>query len=222
MVIVLFFTNLGPYRDCKEVYDNGHHKSGVYTLNPDNKGNFQAYCNMDVDGGGWTVFQRRKDGTVNFYRNWKDYVTGFGNLNGEHWLGLEKINRLTATGKTTLRVDLGDYSANKVFAKYNSFKVGNAASKYTLHVTGYSGNAGDSLSHHNGMKFTTKDSDNDHYKSNCAVAFKGAWWYVGCFRSNLNGLYSKTQRTGTQYNNWYHWKKAYVSMKFSEMKLKRQ
>ena len=87
---------------------------------------------------------------------------------------------------------MGDYSGNKVIAKYNSFKVGNAASKYTLHVAVYSG-IGDSFFGHNGMKFTTKDSDNDRYKTNCAVVCKGAWWYVGCFASNLNGLYSKTQ-----------------------------
>ena len=74
----------------------------MYTLNPDNKDTFQAYCNMYVDGRGWTVFQRRKDGSVNIYHSWKDYVTGFDDLNGEYWLGLEKINRLTATGKITL------------------------------------------------------------------------------------------------------------------------
>ena len=80
------------YRDCKDAYDKGYRKSGIYTLNPDSGRSFQAYCTMRTDGGGWTVFQRRKDGSVNFLRNWSTYVKGFGNPDGEHWLGLEKIH----------------------------------------------------------------------------------------------------------------------------------
>ena len=169
------------------------------------------------------MFQRRMDGSVDFYRNWNDYVAGFGNLNGEHWLGLEKMYRLTAAAsRSTLRVDLGDFSGNKAYAKYNSFKIGNSATKYTLHVSGYSGNAKDSFGYHNGMKFSTKDSDNDRSKSNCATVFKGAWWYNACYYSSLNGYYSKTKRIGGQYLNWHGWKNSHEALKFDEMKLKRQ
>ena len=141
-----------------------------------------------MSDGGWTVFQRRMDGTVHFYRSWADYVKGFGDLNGEFWLGLNKVNRLTKNS-TNLRVDLEDFEGNKKYATYNSFQVGNAVTKYTLHVSGYGGNAGDSLSNHDGMKFSTYNQDNDVYSGNCAARFKGAWWYGCCHHSNLNGLY---------------------------------
>ena len=96
------------------------------------------------------MFQRRKDGSVNFLRNWSAYVKGFGNPDGEHWLGFEKIHRLTKAS-SMLQVDM------------IPFKVGDTASKYTLLATSYSRNAGNSLGYHNGMKFSTKDSDNDRW-----------------------------------------------------------
>ena len=74
---------------------------------------------MDSDDGGWTVFQRRMDGSEDFYRGWKDYNKGFGDLNGEFWLGLNKIYRLTRNSdiNTTLRVDLEGFDGVKLFAK---------------------------------------------------------------------------------------------------------
>ncbi len=111
---------------------------------------------MVTDGGGWTVFQRRIDGSVDFYRNWIDYEEGFGDLVGEFWLGLTKIYRLTKTGNTRLRIDLGDFEDNYRYAKYSSFSIGDNTTDYTLAVTGYTGDAGDSLAgYHNGQKFTT-------------------------------------------------------------------
>ena len=81
------------------------------------------------------MFQRRMDGSVDFYRNWFDYQQGFGNLTGEFWQGLDKIHRLTTTG-TELRVDLQDFEGNSAYAQYTNFSVGDSASKYTLSVTG--------------------------------------------------------------------------------------
>uniref|UniRef100_A0A1X7TEI7 Fibrinogen C-terminal domain-containing protein n=1 Tax=Amphimedon queenslandica TaxID=400682 RepID=A0A1X7TEI7_AMPQE len=166
-------------RDCKELYDQGHTCSGVYTIKPDELPAFEVYCDMS-NGGGWTVFQRRMDGLVNFYLKWADYQKGFGDLNGEFWLGLDKIHRLTATGNTSLRVDL--------FAHYSTFIVGDAHTKYTLTVGGYSGNAGDSLSGHDKMKFSTHDYDNDIADGNCAIAYKGAWWYTKGHLSLMVGI----------------------------------
>ena len=56
---------------------------------------------METDGGGWTVVQRRMDGSVDFSRDWFGYENGFGNLNFEFWLGLSKIYRLTKGGQDT-------------------------------------------------------------------------------------------------------------------------
>ena len=105
---------------------------------------------MDSDDGGWTVFQRRMDGSEDFYRGWKDYNKGFGDLNGEFWLGLNKIYRLTRNSdiNTILRVDLEGFDGVKLFAKYDQFKVLDYSNQYQLVVAGYSGDAGDSLSYH--------------------------------------------------------------------------
>ncbi|XP_046861551.1 ryncolin-4-like [Xenia sp. Carnegie-2017] len=99
--------------DCADLYKKGEKKNGVYQLNPDGQGYFKVFCDMKTSGGGWTVFQRRQDGSVNFYRGWKDYKQGFGDLKSEFWLGLDKIYRLTSARRNKLRVDLGDTSGIK-------------------------------------------------------------------------------------------------------------
>ena len=91
-------------------------------------------------GRGWTVFQRRVDGSVDFDRNWVDYKNGFGNLSGEFWLGLDKIHRLSATGQNVLRVDLESFENETAYAVYESFSVGNERLVYILNVGNYSGN----------------------------------------------------------------------------------
>ena len=209
------------YNDCKDALNQDHDASGVYTIQPDNQPAFRAYCDMETDGGGWTVFQRRMDGSVDFYRNWTDYQQGFGNLSGEFWLGLDKLHRLTSTS-TQLRVDMQDFDGNSTYAQYTSFSIGDSASKYNLSVSGYSGTAGDSLDYHNGQKFTTRDQDNDDAISgNCAQSFKGAWWYRRCHQSNLNGLYHGGPHSSYADGvNWWTWKGHYYSLKFTEMKVR--
>ena len=127
---------------------------------------------METDGGGWTVFQRRQDGSVNFYKYWVDYENGFGNLTGEFWLGLSKIYRLTKQGSSYLRVEIRDFTGNSFYAQYPIFSIGDDSTKYRLNVSGYSGTAGDSLKKHNGSPFSTRDNNNDN--KNCTIAWKGA------------------------------------------------
>ena len=82
---------------CKEIYDDDNTAvSGLYTITlTDNQGEFTVYCDMSNNGGGWTVIQRRSDNGTDFYRQWQQYKLGFGELNGNFWLGLEKIHRIT-------------------------------------------------------------------------------------------------------------------------------
>ena len=170
---------------------------------------------METDGGGWTIFQRRTCGEIDFYRDWADYDEGFGHLDHEFWLGLSKIYRLTKAGvNNTLRIELGDAQDYRVYAKYSTFNIGDSSTEYTLTIADYSGNAGDSMIDNenlNGRKFSTKDNNN-----NCASSYQGAWWYNSCTHSNLNGLYH-----GSDYQaiTWYSWKNRWVSLKFSEMKI---
>ena len=179
---------------------------------------------METDGGGWTVFQRRQDGSVDFYRNWIDYENGFGNLTGEFWLGLGKINRLTKEQSNTLRVDLGDFNGNTRYAQYTTFSVGDSTTKYRLTVGGYSGTAGNSLTgRHNRRKFTTRDNDNDNRSNqNCAIRWHGAWWFNSCFWSHLNGPYRHNPVIDYKKGiTWRYWKGFYYSLKFTEMKIRR-
>ncbi|CAB4013219.1 Hypothetical predicted protein [Paramuricea clavata] len=184
-------TTATPATICSSLYKSGRRRDGVYTINPDGLGSFQVRCDMQTDGGGWTVFQRRQDASVDFYRGWQDYKNGFGDLNGNFWLGLDRIRRLTKSGQNVLRVDLMDWTNDTAYAKYGSFSVASESKGYRLKLRGFSGNAGNSLNYHNGMKFSTYDRDNDQDGRNCAMSFPGAWWYKSCHNSNLNGPYLK-------------------------------
>ena len=205
-----------------------HLSSGVHTISFAGIGLVHVYCDTETDGGGWTVFQRRKDGSVDFNREWNEYERGFGDVEGDYWLGLSSLHQLLQlNGANELRIDLKDYSGNSAYAKYSSFNVGDSRSKYTLSVSGFSGTAGDAIaasghSNHNvnGMKFSTKDQDNDKWRSgHCAAYWKGGWWFNYCHRTFLNGLYQK----GGDWDQilWYTWKEE-SSLSFSEMKFRQK
>ena len=168
------------------------------------------------------MFQRRIDGTENFYRNWLAYKTGFGKLNGNFWLGLEKIHRITAKdSRPTLRVEVRHKNEKNGYAEYTTFRVSDESDKYRLTVGGYSGNAGDSLAAHNGMFFSTYDRDNDRLASNFVKTYRGAWWHNQCNYSNLNGNYPPASgSTDPKFISWYHLASAYGDIVFSEIKIR--
>ncbi|XP_072487844.1 tenascin isoform X6 [Notamacropus eugenii] len=217
------FTTTGllyPYpKDCSQTMLNGETASGLYTiyLNGNKTQALNVFCDMTSDGGGWIVFLRRSNGRQDFYQNWRTYATGFGKLRDEFWLGLDNIHKITDQGQYELRVDLQDHGET-AYAIYDKFSVGDAKSRYKLKVDGYSGTAGDSMAYHNGRSFSTYDKDTDSAITNCALSYKGAFWYKNCHRVNLMGRYGDNNHS--QGVNWFHWKGHEHSIQFAEMKLR--
>ncbi|KAE8283948.1 Microfibril-associated glycoprotein 4 36 kDa microfibril-associated glycoprotein [Larimichthys crocea] len=198
--------------DCSDVYSAGSGQDGVYAIYPaGGTSRVQVYCDMSKDGTDcsgekWTVIQRRQDGTVNFFMKWEHYKAGFGSAAGEYWLGLETMHLMTQAKNYELRVDMEDFEGQKVFAEYSSFSVGPESDGYKLNLGRFvRGAAGDSLSLHNGKKFTTTDKDQDTHDSNCARLAYGAFWYAGCFGANPNGIYTwgpSPRAAGVQWNSF--------------------
>ncbi|CAF3903284.1 unnamed protein product [Adineta steineri] len=180
---------------------------------------------METDGGGWTVFQKRGDFTPqeDFYRTWLEYKRGFGDLQQQFWLGNDRLSMLSNQDLYQLRVDMEDFDGQKRFAQYYSFRVSSEQDKYRLSLGLYTkGDAGDSLTLHNGMQFSTKDQDNDLWSNSCAQTRNGAWWYNACRLSNLNGGYLRGNHptipaTGM---GWDTFRGAIYSLKTSEMKIR--
>lgn len=191
---------------------------GVFNIYPLGVAVIEVYCDTTTDGGGWTVFQRRIDGSVDFNINWNYYVEGFGDRQGEFWLGLEKIHQLTRHGEIELRIDMIQTNGTYRVAKYESFSIGSSSDFYRLNVSGYSGNASDALSLHNNMRFTTRDYDRDTAPStNCARYYNGAWWHHNCYDSHLNGVYGATNSDGIR---WWTQEEPKSAMFLSSVEMK--
>ncbi|XP_026513103.1 tenascin isoform X5 [Terrapene carolina triunguis] len=222
-IIQTIFTTIGllyPYpKDCSQALLNGESASGLYTIysNGNKSQPMEVYCDMISDGGGWIVFLRRHNGNEDFYRNWRTYAAGFGDPKDEFWIGLENLHKITSQGQYELRVDLRD-RGETAYALYDRFSVGDSKTRYRLKVDGYSGTAGDSMTYHNGRSFSTFDKDNDAAITNCALSYKGAFWYKNCHRVNLMGRYGDNSHS--QGINWFHWKGHEYSIQFAEMKLR--
>uniref|UniRef100_A0A8C1XRX5 Fibrinogen C domain containing 1 n=1 Tax=Cyprinus carpio TaxID=7962 RepID=A0A8C1XRX5_CYPCA len=195
-------------RDCSDIYASGQREDGIYSVFPTHyPEGFQVFCDMTTDGGGWTVIQRREDGSVNFFRDWEAYREGFGKITGEHWLGKPSMS-LSVMQSHQFRVWV------TILGKCHDFHFHSGCLVTRSEKC-------DSLLKHNGMKFTTKDKDNDHSENNCASFYHGAWWYRNCHTSNLNGQYLRGQHTsyadGIEWSSWTGWQ---YSLKFTEMKIR--
>ncbi|XP_071945994.1 fibrinogen-like protein A [Antedon mediterranea] len=200
-------------KDCQGILGSGG--SGLYPIAKTHRNALLVYCDMDTGEGGWTVFQRREDGSLDFYRSWEEYKNGFGNVCGEFWLGNDNIHEMTSSGKYNLRIDMKTVSGEAYYTVYDTFRIGNEGDDYTLEVGDQlNGNTVDVMIRHRGKGFTTRDVDNDVKSNNCAKEYEGAWWYYSCYICNLNGKYGTTFQcfTGSSTREKLRW---------SEIKIKR-
>ncbi|XP_078263519.1 fibrinogen gamma chain [Rhinoraja longicauda] len=236
-------------QDCQDVADKGATTSGLYYIQPlKARRQFLVYCDIDSAGRGWTVLQRRLDGTVDFSQNWVPYKEGFGYLSPgdstEFWLGNEKIHLITvqSRGPYLLQITLKDWSGERRIARYMGFKVGSEADNFRLRYSYYDGgdaldafdgfDFGDDVSSkfytaHNGMQFSTPDVDNDKYEASCAYQDQSGWWMNKCHAANLNGryhhggTYTADQSTGGYDDGiiWATWHNRWYSLKETTMKV---
>ncbi|XP_067426166.1 fibrinogen-like protein 1-like protein [Emydura macquarii macquarii] len=180
-------------KDCDEVFKSNRTKNGLYVIQPEGSRKLVTYCYMD-DCNGWTVIQRNSHNSeIVWSETWTTYKYGFGDLEGDHWLGNKFINLISQQKWYKVRIDLIDNEGNKTYAEYDSFVVRDEENFYQLRLGSYEGNAGDSLSSsrtknmHDNMNFSAKDKDNDRSTlENCASANLGAWWYDSCYNAQLN------------------------------------
>uniref|UniRef100_A0A665UMM6 Tenascin N n=1 Tax=Echeneis naucrates TaxID=173247 RepID=A0A665UMM6_ECHNA len=206
--------------DCVQIMKNGNKESGIYTIYINNNRSkpVEVYCDMDTDGGGWLMLQRRNTGKLDFMKRWRQYIAGFGNLTDEFWIGLDKIYELTNTPtQYELRFDLG-LGSERVYAVYDNFKIAPVKQKFKLTIGTYRGTAGDAMTYHQGRPWTTVDSDNDIALGNCALTHRGAWWYKNCHLANLNGKWGDNRHSMGV--NWEPWKGHLTSLDFTEMKIR--
>ncbi|XP_030596670.1 angiopoietin-related protein 7-like isoform X2 [Archocentrus centrarchus] len=196
--------------DCASLYRSGVRRSGVYTIILSPGSARPVYCDMETEGGGWTMFQRRRDGSVSFNRGWSEYRDGFGEQRGEHWLGNQHLHLLTNQGHYSLRIDLQDWSHAHKHALYHTFRIEDEDNQYRLHVSGFSGTVEDSFGwYHDQQGFSTPDMGNI-----CAEISHAGWWFHQCFYANLNGVYYKGGHYSLKAQNllgpdgivWFSWK----------------
>ncbi|XP_074543892.1 angiopoietin-related protein 4 [Halichoeres trimaculatus] len=211
--------------DCHELFLRGETTSGVYTIQPINAEPFKVFCEMTTDGG-WTVIQRRQDGSVDFDQLWQAYEKGFGSLNGEFWLGLEKMHAIAKDGSYILNIKLADWSGDVASIRL-PFQLGGEETKYSLQIretrtfSPLETSLGTDAS--SGLPFSTRDQDNDQKNdTNCAKHLSGGWWFSNCGRSNLNGRYfqsppPKQRHQRKQSIFWKTWRGRYYPLKSSKI-----
>ncbi|PIK49372.1 fibrinogen-related protein 4 [Apostichopus japonicus] len=223
----------GILRDCTAIYKAGCNKSGIYNITPNGwtEGPFEAYCDMETVIvpnlklcylHGWTVFQRRVNGSVDFNRNWASYKDGFGQLDHEFWLGNEKLHYLTKNKDYRLQIQFVSSSGTTYHACYLKFHIKEEGEKYELHASKFhdTNSLSDDLSDQNGKAFSTYDRDNTESTNNCADITQGGWWHKTChgYDTNLNGVYGSNQDSTSIYWKGLPNGESIIS---SEMKIRR-
>ena len=178
-----------------------------------NHGKLTVYCDMETEGGGWTVIQRRNAslGYVNFSRNFRDYENGFGDLTGEFWIGLKNIYQLTNQQDMMLQIRVWNDTKTSVTWNYPYFRIyGHGSYPITEQVgPGYGdGEYGAFAYDYNISRgwyirdFSTYDRQH-YYNFNrevmrCPYTDQAGWWYYTCDYANLNGRHQPTDLPGTR------------------------
>ncbi|XP_047493390.1 ficolin-2-like isoform X2 [Penaeus chinensis] len=185
--------------DCADHLLMGSTTSGVYEIYPFScscSEPVRVWCDMETDGGGWTVFMARQRQTpqVNFNRSWTEYRTGFGDAEGEFWLGNEMLHRITASRKYSLRVDFTLSNQIQQFAEWEEFRLLDERNKYKMDLDIYLSSStaySSCLSYMGNRFFTTYDRDYDYSSGNCAATIGGGWWTYNCRYMHLTGIYEQ-------------------------------
>ncbi|CAI9591615.1 unnamed protein product [Staurois parvus] len=233
--------------DCSDIKNNfgtiSKAPSGIYIIQPEGtQFSFEAFCDMDYRGGGWTVLQKRIDGTIDFQRTWLDYMEGFGELSGEFWLGLRKTFCILNQKNTSfmLNIALEAEDGSQAYATYDNFWIEDEKTSFIMHVGRYFGTAGDAIrgykkeDNQNAMPFSTYDIDNDNCYPSCFFNGtkvnscsqhnnKSGWWFSQCGLANLNGVHRVTRGIDIAGIQWDTWKEnnSIIKIKSASMKIKR-
>ncbi|NXK54288.1 ANGL4 protein, partial [Chauna torquata] len=210
--------------DCQQLFLAGQQSSGVFQVQPLGSQPFKVYCDMTAAEGGWTVIQRRTDGSVDFDQLWDAYKNGFGDLHGDFWLGLEKIHHLVQEGRYNLLIELEDWEGNSQAVQFE-FSLGGESTAYTLNLLGpLSGELENAIGDFRQLPFSTRDRDHDlKADTNCAKHLSGGWWFSTCGHANLNGKYFRSiprqRHERKQGIFWKTWKGRYYPLKSTTMKI---
>ncbi|KAH8391305.1 hypothetical protein KR215_011002 [Drosophila sulfurigaster] len=161
--------------------------SSIRSINVPDYDSFDVLFDNKTAEKDWIVIQQRIDGKEDFYRDWNTYVAGFGSFEGDFFLGLEKIHRLTYSTRYQLLIRVEYFNGTIRYVEYDNFKVDGNETDYTLRSLGkFSGDndgqpwGGDNLRYQEGMKFSTFDRDNDRWDYDCAKTHKAGWWHNYC------------------------------------------
>ncbi|XP_042860774.1 angiopoietin-related protein 6-like [Penaeus japonicus] len=224
-----------PPRDCFEALGRGNTVSGPTTIQPSETMDPQVvWCDQETDGGGWTVMLRRQaqPSQLDFRQNWRTYASGFGDPDGEYWIGLETLHQLTKDAPYSLRVEM-TWEDENATSLYDSFSVGPEMYEsrgYELLIGGYNkaSTGGDSMEYHNGMDFSTYDEDNDGASGGSCSDWSGGggWWYNYCYYSNPTGIYPPADLPeGAEVDHlleWRKWQGYYTYLSSFYMKIRPQ
>ncbi|XP_029375670.1 angiopoietin-related protein 5 [Echeneis naucrates] len=237
-------------RDCSDIKDSlvsvvPKIPSGIYIIHPENSdSSFEVFCEMDYMGGGWTVMQRRNDGLTDFKRPWADYIDGFGNLAGEHWLGLRKVFHIVNQKDTRFQIHVALVSQDDItsYASYDDFRLDNETQFFSIHLGRYAGSAGDAFrgydqeQNQDTAPFSASDVDNDGCNPSCSMDSRvvescstqhnhTGWWFNQCGLANLNGSPEDAERHQGQRTRilWDTWRQNGVphTIKSVTMKVRR-